>query len=89
MGEDKKIAESLGNYETLEKAEKELLKGNEQITKNKNLLITLKENYPAKLEIKRIGQLLYIEFIGIMDQKRRIDEYKIGKKGKIEFSRRI
>ncbi|GHV78867.1 hypothetical protein AGMMS49944_06580 [Spirochaetia bacterium] len=88
-GEDKKIAESLGNYTTLEKAEQELLNGHEQITKNKNLLIDPKENFPNKLEIKTLGRLLYVEFIGRLDQRRRIDEYKIGKKGEIDFIRRI
>jgi hypothetical protein len=88
-GEDKKIAESLGNYTTLEIAEQELLNGNEQITKNKNLIIDSKENFPEKLEIKTLGQLFYVEFIGRIDRRRRIDEYKIGRKGEIEFIRRI
>jgi hypothetical protein len=88
-GEDKKIAESLGNYKTLEKAEQELLNENEQITKNKNLIIDPKENFPRKLELKTIGRLLYVEFIGKLDQRRRVDEYKIGRNGEIEFLRRI
>jgi hypothetical protein len=88
-GEDIKTAKSLGNYETLEEATREMLKGNDQITENNELVIKPEENYPRRLEIKKVGQLLYVEHIGMLDQKKRIDEYKVWQEGKIEFIRRV
>jgi hypothetical protein len=87
--EDIKIAKSMGNYETLEEMTKEMLKGHSQITENNELIIEPEENYPRRLEIKKVGQLLYVEHIGMLDQKKKIDEYKVWPEGKIEFIRRI
>jgi hypothetical protein len=88
-GEDKNIALILGGYETLEEAQNDLLLENRHLTENRELIIVPAENYPLNFDIKKTGRMIYAEYLGNLDRKRRTDEFRAGEEESIEFLRRI